>query len=105
MSNTQINQQQLDEHDNNTVPAKRVKNYVFNPGTGVWEKQTSSSNVSERYDYSNSNTIYTATAAIGTADSDPDWTITKYDLTDSSDASGKVAYSAVWDDRTTETYL
>ena len=106
MSSNQSLQQELIEHDDNGgVPAKRVKNYVFNTGTGGWEKQTTTSGLSERYDYSNSSVIYTATAPVGTADASALWIITRYDLSDSSNASGKVATGVAWDDRLTESYL
>lgn len=58
----------------------------------------------QRYDYSNSSTIYVGTAPKGSLESASVWTITKYDLTDSSDASALTAKNVAWDDRTTETY-
>lgn len=60
--------------------------------------------LTERYDYNDSTTIYTATAALGTANSATGWTITKYDLTDTNDASGKVATDVSWDDRATGSF-
>lgn len=89
----------LDTGDN--IEAKRVANYDWN-GVG-WQR--SGAAIAERYDYSDSSTIYTATAPVGTLDADETWTIIKYDLTDSSDASGKVAIGVAWTDRATETYL
>jgi hypothetical protein len=53
----------------------------------------------ERYDYDDSTTIYAAYASIGTSDATTGWTITKYDLTDTNDASGKVATDVSWSDR------
>lgn len=60
--------------------------------------------VTERFDYDDANTIYTATAEVGTADSSTGWTITKYDLTDSNDASGKIATDVSWTNRGSGTY-
>ena len=60
--------------------------------------------LTERYDYNDSTTIYTATAALGTSNSATGWTITKYDLTDTNDASGKVATDVSWDDRATGSF-
>lgn len=82
------------------IEAKRVVGYKWNGS----EWQRDGMPLSERYDYSDATTIYTAEAPVGTTDAQALWTITKYDLTDSSDASGKVATSAVWDDRATEVY-
>lgn len=84
------------------VAGKIVVPYTYDAETDTLTPQGTV--VSERYDYSSSTTIYTATAPIGTTDAQAAWTITKYDLADASDASGKVATNAVWDDRATETY-
>lgn len=59
---------------------------------------------SERYDYDNPNVIYTAFAPVGTADSATSWTIYKYDLTDTNNASGKVAVNTAWTNRTSGVY-
>lgn len=84
------------------IEAKRVANYVWN---GVeWQRASPSGGLTERYDYANSTTIYTASAGVGTSDSSLGWTITKYDLTDSSDASGKIATDVSWDNRITGSY-
>ncbi len=60
--------------------------------------------LTERYDLDNANIIYTATAPVGTADNATGWTITKYDLTDSNDSSGKIATDVSWEDRATGSY-
>ena len=60
--------------------------------------------VTERYDYAASTLIYTATAPIGTADSSLGWTITKFDLSDGSNASGKVATDVSWNNRATGSF-
>lgn len=40
----EINQQALNEHDtSSSIPAKKVKNYVWNANTLAWERQTSGS--------------------------------------------------------------
>jgi hypothetical protein len=65
---------------------------------------TTGARITERYDYNDSTTIYTAFAPIGTLDASIGWTITKYDLTDTNDASGKVATDVSWTNRTTGSY-
>lgn len=73
-------------------------------GDGTYALASKQSAATERFDYSSSTTIYTGEAAIGTGDDSLGWTLTKYDLSDSSDASGKVATDVSWDDRATGTY-
>ncbi len=74
---------------------------VTNPdGTNVSIREL----VTERYDYDVATTIYTAYAPLGTANGTTGWTITKYDLTDTNDASGKVVTGVSWDNRATGTY-
>jgi len=60
--------------------------------------------LTERYDYDDPTTIYTATAPVGTADASTGWTITKYDLSDTNNASGKVATDVSWTNRVTGSY-
>lgn len=62
------------------------------------------SNTISRYDYSNSSEIYVGTAPKGTASATADWEITKYNLTDGSDASGLKASDVTWTGRTGHTY-
>lgn len=65
---------------------------VFSPGTEA-----------QRYDIAG--TIkYIGRNKPGVAESDPSWTITKYDLTDSSNVLVTVAVDAVWTNRLTEAY-
>jgi hypothetical protein len=64
----------------------------------------STSQVTKRFDTSSSTILYTATAPVGTADSSLGWTITKFDLTNSSDSSGKVATDVSWTDRSLGSY-
>lgn len=65
---------------------------------------TTPQTLTERYDYDDSTTIYTATAPVGTADASTGWTIIKYDLTDTNDASGKVATDVSWTNRASGSY-
>lgn len=65
---------------------------------------TSSAIVTKRYDLSSSTIIYTATAPVGTLDADLGWTITKFDLTDTANSSGKIATDASWTNRATGSY-
>lgn len=64
---------------------------------------TANSTVTERYDIEGT-TIYTATAPVGTSDSSTGWTITKYDLSNMTAASGKISTDVSWSDRVTGTY-
>jgi len=61
--------------------------------------------MTERYDYDDPTTIYTATAVTGTAEASTGWTITKYDLTNTNNASGKIATDVSWSGRALGTYL
>ena len=82
-------------------PQAPAKVAVTNPdGTNIG----SSGQATERFDYANSALIYTATAPIGTADSSTGWTITKFDLSDGSNASGKVATDVSWNNRATGSF-
>lgn len=84
-----------------------VENLVYNPETGNMDRMTQPGGAisyTERYDYDNTTIIYTATAPVGTADSATGWTITKFDLNDPNNASGKVATDVSWDNRATGTY-
>ncbi len=82
------------------IEAKRVANYFWN---GVsWQR--SGVALTERYDYNDSTTIYTAFAPIGTADASTGWTITRYDLTDTNDASAKIATDVSWTNRASGAY-
>jgi hypothetical protein len=60
--------------------------------------------LTKRFDYSSSTIIYTATAPVGTAESSTGWTITKFDLTNSGDSSGKIATDVSWDNRAAGVY-
>jgi len=59
--------------------------------------------LTERYDIEGT-TIYTATAPVGTSNCSIGWTIIKYDLSDMTNASGKVATNVSWNNRTSGTY-
>jgi hypothetical protein len=97
----------LDRIENVTrgnLSAKKVAVYTYDASTDTLRPGTTTAPTTQRYDYANSSIIYTAYAPIGTGDDEPGWTITKYDLSNSADADGKVKINGVWDDRTTETY-
>lgn len=91
------------EHDPENH-AKRVNNYVWNSASGAWQRASVSGQQTERYDYSDSTTIYVGSADIGTADASTGWTIVKYDLTSSSAASGKVSTNVSWNNRASGSY-
>ena len=91
------------DYTGDNISAKKTANYVWNGSS--WERQSASSNsLTERYDLDNSTIIYTATAPIGTAEDATGWTITKYDLTDSNNSSGKIATDVSWEDRAIGSY-
>lgn len=92
--------ERLEHSDEND--AKKVNNYVWNGSS--WERMGVESNTIERFDYSSSSTIYVGTAPKGTASGTADWEITKYNLSDSSDASGLKASDVTWSGRTGHTY-
>lgn len=60
---------------------------------------------SERYDYDDPAVIYTGSAPVGSSDSDAVWTIFKYDLSNTGNASGKVAANTAWTSRLSGVYL
>lgn len=92
-----------DEH-NSDAHAKRVVQRYQNPADGNWYNYNPMGGVTERYDYSDSTTIYTGYAPLGTSNGSTGWTITKYDLASSSAASGKIAVDVTWTDRASGTY-
>lgn len=90
----------LDTGDN--IEAKRVAVYETVDGVN-WVR--AGSNGTARYDYSDSTTIYVGAAMLEVADATTSgWVITKYDLSDSSNASGKVATDVSWTNRATGSY-
>jgi hypothetical protein len=60
--------------------------------------------LTKRFDTSSSPILYTATAPVGTADASLGWTITKFDLTNPADSSGKIATDVSWTDRATGSF-
>ncbi len=85
--------------------AKRVNNYIWNSNTGNWERTDRlGASVTERYDYSSSTTIYYGVADVSTSEGSTGWKIIKYDLSSSSNASGKVATDVSWTNRASGSY-
>lgn len=72
-------------------------------GDGTYGIKTGEISYTYRYDY-DSNPFFIGYGNVGLSDSATGWTITKYDLTDPNDASGKIATDVSWDDRLTGTY-
>lgn len=107
MSSNQALQQELIEHDDSGgIPAKRVKSYVFNADTGLWEKLTTASSQTYKTildDYTTTNVTYVGKAAIGSATSSPAWQIQKIDETTGMIITwgGTAAFDQVWDNRAT----
>lgn len=105
--NTSEKSNDLDRQENLTkgnLSAKKVVVYSYDSSSDTIIPGLMQEQVTQRYDYSSSTVIYVGTAPIGTADSETGWTITKYDLTSSNDASGKVATDVSWDDKSTGSY-
>lgn len=105
--NTSEKSNALDREENLTkgnLSAKRVVVYSYDASTDTLQPAFTSSSLTERYDYNDPTIIYVATAPVGTLDASLGWTITKYDLSDSNDASGKVATDVSWLDRSTGSY-
>lgn len=79
---------------------------TLNPDGSV---PTSSPTLTPRFDTSVANIVYSGKAAIGSAEGDPVWQIKKFDYSSGSNMSGKYAnggaFTAVWTDHLTETYL
>jgi len=91
------------------VGLKDIDDTPINPATE--EKQDAiiaalggSGSTTARYDYDAGTTIYEGEASVGTSEGSTGWTITKYDLTDSNNSSGKVATDVSWTNRTMGTY-
>ena len=88
--------------DGENIEAKRVGNYSWD-GT-KWARARNGVVLTQRYDYASTTIIYTAEAATGTADASTGWIITKYDLSSTNNASGKVATDVSWTNRAAGTY-
>lgn len=104
--NTSEKSVSLDREENLTrgnLSSKRVTVYSYDSATDTLIPGLRAGNETQRYDVQGS-TIYTGSAPVGTLDNATGWTITKYDLSDMTDASGKVATDVSWDNRTTGTY-
>lgn len=113
MSTTnEINQQLLNEHDTTGgIPAKRVKNYVWNSSTLEWERQTNSSSSASGGKatdaYAISNIEDTGTYKyFGFEDADGAWYIMRKTLADNTFlyAKGASNYSTAWTNRASQTY-
>jgi len=89
-----------DEHDSN-ADAKRVLPVSLDLATGGYVKNGAS--LTERYD-AQGDTIYTGSAVIGTSDSATGWTIYLYNLSDMTNASGKIATDVSWVNRVTGSF-
>ena len=105
--NTSEKSVDLDRQENLTkgnVSTKKVSIYSYDAATDTIVPGIRNNNTTERYDYSDPNIIYAGEAAVGTSDSSTGWTIYKYDLTLSNNASGKIATNVSWTNRTTGSY-
>lgn len=97
--------EKLSDIDIATRMKPQVKVYATNSDNQLIVDTQESQKQTERYDYDDSTTIYVGSANIGVADATSSgWTIVKYNLTDSNDASGKVATDVSWTNRASGTY-
>lgn len=95
----------LDQHEHNPdASSKRVILRIQNLDTGEWENYNPNQALTERYDYNDPVIIYIGQAYPGVDEDALGWVIIKYDLTDSNDASGKVASDVSWDNRALGAY-
>jgi len=104
--NTSEKSNDLDRQENITrgqLSAKKVVLYTYDASTDTLIP-SGGSTVTERYDIDSPPVYYTATAPVGTSESSLGWTITKYDLTDTNNASGKVATDVSWQSRATGSF-
>ena len=76
--------------------------YTYDASSDTLQPQATGTQT-ERYDVDET-TIYVGSAKVGTSDSATGWTIIKYDISDLTDASGKVATNVSWNNRTTGSY-
>lgn len=107
LPNTSEKSVDLDRQENITkgnVSVKKVAVYSYDASSDTLIPGIKNSNTTERYDYANNNVVYVGQAPIGTSDSSLGWTIYKYDLTSSSNASGKVATNVSWTNKSTGSY-
>lgn len=105
--NTSEKSVDLDRQENITkgnVSVKKVAVYSYDAASDTLIPGIRDNVTTQRYDYDNSTEIYVGEAPLGTSDSTTGWTITKYNLSDSNDASGKVATNVSWTNRTTGSY-
>jgi len=88
-----------------TIPVIEYNNALYRlQGNSDGTLAVGAKDAIERYDYSSSTTIYVGTAAPGTSASTASWTIYKYDLSDSSNASALKATNTAWTNRTSGSY-
>lgn len=90
------------EKTGDNIEAKRVASYESDQATLQWVRKGTGR--TERYDYSDATTIYVGSAIVGTGEGSTGWTISKYDLTDTSNASGKIAIDVSWTNRLSGTF-
>lgn len=84
------------------VGAKRVVLYDYDATTDTLSPTNAIQ--TERFDYATPPVYYVGAAPLGSSESEAVWTIEKFDLTDTSNATGLKAHGAIWDDRATEIY-
>lgn len=102
LNSIEISEHISPEATGDDIGAKRVLPYSYDNATAKHFRNGLAR--TEMYDYSSSTAIYAGEATLGTAVSATGWTITKYDLSSSSAASGKVATDVSWNNRASGTY-
>lgn len=88
-----------------TIPVVEYNNALYRlQGNADGSLAVNGKDSIERYDYSSSTAIYVGTATPGTAAATASWSIIKYDLSSSSDASGLKATDIAWTNRAAGSY-
>lgn len=88
--------------------AKKVNAYVWNSGSGVWERMSQPGSTPEYKTLidkaTTTNVVYIGKAASGTATSASAWKITKINKTTSPISITHTGDTAIYDNRVSETY-
>lgn len=97
------------EKTGDNIAAKRSAGYIFNPASGVWERNTGDvvALATRIDDSTTANVTYIGKAPIASATSSAVWQITKLDTASGlikTWADGNGSFDNVWDDRASLSY-
>lgn len=95
------------EKTGDNIAAKRSANYIFNPASGSWERNTGDSvDTAVRIDDSNEPITYIGKAPIGSSTSAAVWQIAKLDTSSGliKTWAGSAGFTQIWDNRAGLTY-